>query len=202
MSKEREKRYRDFATVVYPDSDNTPDDWIERLEAKHVGCLISPLHDKDVNPDGTSKKPHFHVTLLTESPKPKQWAIDIFNEIGGVGCELVNSRRGMTRYLTHMDNPDKYQYSQDDVRILGGVDYFDIIRLASDKYALLMEIIDLILEKRYTNIIDIYRYAREFGLYDWQRVILDNTFIINSYCKSVRDRKIDVSSKYLKQEQK
>lgn len=184
------KRYRDFATVVYPDS--APENWIQILEEMHIQALISPLHDSDINPTGEKKKEHYHVQIMFEGPKSKEQAQEIFYKIGGVGCEIVNSRRGMARYLTHMDNPDKFQYSGEDVKILGGVDYWDIINLPSDKYALIADILDFVIDNKVSNIIDLFRYSRDMGLYDWYRVIVDNTFLFGQYCKAVRDRKIEI----------
>lgn len=52
---------RHFWYVVYPDS--APKDWIERLKSTGLAFCISPLHDKDTNPDGTKKKAHWHVIV-------------------------------------------------------------------------------------------------------------------------------------------
>lgn len=186
----RASRTRDYATVVYPES--APENWVEILTEQKIQALISPLHDKDKNPDNTDKKAHYHVHIMFEGPKTKDQAREIFEKIGGVGCEVVNSRRGMARYLTHEDNPDKFKYSKEDVVQLGGVDYFEIINLPSDKYALVGDILDFVIENRFTNIIDLFRYARDNGLYDWYRVILDNTYIFDVYTKAVRNRKLDI----------
>ena len=40
-----------------------------------------------------------------------------------MGAEPVNSLYSMTRYLTHMDNPEKAQYSSLDVLTFGGYEY-------------------------------------------------------------------------------
>lgn len=186
----RASRTRDYATVVYPES--APENWVEILTEQKIQALISPLHDKDKNPDNTDKKAHYHVHIMFEGPKTKDQAREIFEKIGGVGCEVVNSRRGMARYLTHEDNPDKFKYSKEDVVQLGGVDYFEIINLPSDKYALVGDILDFVIENRFTNIIDLFRYARDNGLYDWYRVIVDNTYIFDVYTKAVRNRKLDI----------
>lgn len=186
----RASRTRDYATVVYPES--APENWVDILTEQKIQALISPLHDKDKNPDNTDKKAHYHVHIMFEGPKTKDQAREIFEKIGGVGCEVVNSRRGMARYLTHEDNPDKFKYSKEDVVQLGGVDYFEIINLPSDKYALVGDILDFVIENRFTNIIDLFKYARENGLYDWYRVIVDNTYIFDVYTKAVRNRKIDI----------
>ena len=98
-------RTRNFATVVYPES--APDNWQEILSEQFVPAFISPLHDNDLNPTGEVKKPHYHVMIMFDSVKTREQAQDIFNLIGGVGCEIVQSLRGYARYLCHLDNPDK-----------------------------------------------------------------------------------------------
>ena len=44
-------RFRNFATVVYPES--APADWLTVLDSLHVPAFVSPLHDADVNADNT-----------------------------------------------------------------------------------------------------------------------------------------------------
>lgn len=47
-------RTRNFGTVVYPES--APENWQTILSELCIPCFISPLHDKDINPDGETKK--------------------------------------------------------------------------------------------------------------------------------------------------
>ena len=187
----RQSRFRDFSTMVYPES--APENWEDILRDEHIQALISPLHDNDINPTGEKKKPHYHVHIMFEGPKTKDAAIKIFDKIGGVGCEIVNSRRGMARYLTHKDNPEKAQYPDEEVVIMGGVDYWEIINLPSDKYALIGDILDFVIENRVSNIIDLFKYTRDIGAYDWYRIIIDNTYLFGSYCKAVKERKIEIT---------
>lgn len=49
-------RKRNWAFVAYPES--LPKNWQEILTQTGLPVAISPLHDKDVNPDKTVKKPH------------------------------------------------------------------------------------------------------------------------------------------------
>ena len=58
MSNNGSGRSRSYATVVYPES---APDFLERLNDLKVPCFVSPLHDKDINPTGEAKKPHYHV---------------------------------------------------------------------------------------------------------------------------------------------
>ena len=115
------KRTRNWATVVYPES--AGENWVDKLKALIVPALISPLHDKDTNADGTAKKNHYHVMVLFDGVKTQEQARDVFDEIAGVGAEPIKSVRAYARYLCHMDNPEKAQYDVSDVQTLGGVDY-------------------------------------------------------------------------------
>ena len=50
---------RNWAFVLYPES--APVDWRDLLQKTGLQCAVSPLHDRDLNPDGEPKKAHFHV---------------------------------------------------------------------------------------------------------------------------------------------
>lgn len=176
------KRYRTYATVVYPES--APENWMDILAESKIPCVISPLHDQDLNPGGEKKKPHHHVVLCYDSPKNEVDALMLFAQIGGVGCERVQSKRGYVRYLCHLDNPEKHQYSVDDVIAYGGVDFFDIIDLPTDRYKAIDEMMDF--ADMHENYLyrDLVRYARAYRR-DWFRVLCDSgTFVIKEYLKS------------------
>ena len=175
-------RTRNYATVVYPES--APEGWQDALAEMKIPALISPLHDEDVNPDGEIKKAHYHVMIMFEGVKTVEQAEEIFQKIGGVGCEVVQSIRGYARYLCHLDNPEKHQYSEDDVIALCGVDYFGCIGIPTDKYKAIREMIS------FCNANDIFSYhvlllyAQEERNY-WFRVLCDNgTYVLKEYLKS------------------
>lgn len=71
------KRYRNFATVVYPDS--APPNWLDILSEHKVPAFVSPLHDSDVNPTGENKKAHFHVMLMFDGVKTLVQAKEVFD---------------------------------------------------------------------------------------------------------------------------
>lgn len=50
------RRTRNWATVLYPSSDNTPTNWKEVLQEQLIPTFISPLHDRDYNGTGELKK--------------------------------------------------------------------------------------------------------------------------------------------------
>lgn len=79
-------------------------------------------HDKDViaNDDGTTepKKVHTHVVINTSSPMRMKGARDLFANVDGQQNTLatpfdVQYLSANVRYLCHLDNPEKYQYSID-----------------------------------------------------------------------------------------
>lgn len=175
-------RTRNYATVVYPES--APVDWIDILQKHMIPCIISPLHDKDINPGGESKKPHHHVLLLFDGVKTVDQAKEVFQSIGGVGCERVNSIRGYARYLCHLDNPEKHQYSVNDVRCLCGADFISVISLPSDKYIAIADMLEFCKNNEIYAFSDLVDYARE-NRQDWFVTLCDNgTYIVKEYLKS------------------
>lgn len=180
--KSTKTRTRNFACVVYPES--APDNWQDILSDQFVPAFISPLHNKDLNPTGEVKKEHFHVMIMFDSVKTCEQAKVIFDLIGGVGCEVVNSTRGYARYLCHLDNPEKAQYNIDDVRCLSGADYANVISLVTDKYKAIGEMIDFCQANNIFSYASLLEYCR-LERFDWFRVLCDNgTVVIKEYLKS------------------
>jgi hypothetical protein len=180
--KSTNRRFRNFATVVYPDS--APENWISILEDKFIPSFISPIHDMDVNPDGEIKKSHYHVILIFEGKKSEDQAIEIFKSIHGVGCEVVQSIRGYARYLCHLDNPEKHQYSPEAVRSLCGADYNGVIGLVIDKYKAIKEMIEFIKLNNILSYSELLDYCSN-DKFEWFRVLCDNgTVVIKEYLKS------------------
>ncbi len=176
------KRTRNWVTVVYPES--APNDWIITLKEQCVPALISPLHNLDVNSDGTPKKEHYHVMILFDGVKTKEQAKEVFDTIGGVGIEAVKSVRAYARYLCHLDNPEKAQYSINDVIECAGVDYYTMINLASDKYSAIGEMIEFTLNNGIDSYAQLLLYAKN-NREDWFRVLCDNgTVTIVQFLKS------------------
>lgn len=176
------RRYRNFASVVYPDS--APENWQEILAEHFVPAFISPLHDLDTNPDGEIKKPHWHVMLVFDGKKSTDQAQEVFSSISGVGCEVVQSIRGYARYLCHLDNPEKHQYPPEAVRALCGADYVSVIGLVIDKYKAIREMIEFVRANNIYSYSELLDYCSQ-ERFDWFRVLCDNgTVVIKEYLKS------------------
>lgn len=175
-------RTRNYATVVYPDS--APDNWREILAESHIPMFISPLHDKDTRPDGEPKKPHWHVMLMYDNTKTKEQAEAFFKTINGVGCEVINSIRGYSRYLCHLDEHDKHQYRIEDVTALSGADYMHAIGTIADKAKAIREIIQYIEENDITCFSDLACYA-SINRSDWFDCLINSgAYFVKEYIKS------------------
>ena len=66
------QRTRNWTAVVYPD--DVAADWVEKIDG--VKWVQSPLHDQDLNPDGSHKKSHFHILLMFSAVKTFQQVFD------------------------------------------------------------------------------------------------------------------------------
>ncbi len=181
-NKKETERNRNFATIVYPDS--APENWRDIIARQCVPCFISPLHDKDKNPTGEPKKPHYHVLYMFDGKKSKKQVEALISQYKGVGCEVVQSARGMARYLCHLDNPEKVRYKEEDVTNIGGTNYLSVIGTSADKYRSIDEMCDFC--DRY-NISSFYLLSRYAAAHrpDWSRILKDtSTIYMKEWLKS------------------
>ena len=170
-SMEKVIRTRNFATVVYPES--APENWIDLLKRQCVPAFISPLHNEDRNAAGSKKKEHFHILFCFDNVKTLAQAQEMVEIVNGVGVEVVKSLRGYARYLCHLDNPEKAQYSVNDVISCAGADYFSVINLASNKYEAIAEMIDYCIKEDISSYAKLLYFSKE-ERQDWFRVLCDN----------------------------
>lgn len=144
---------RNWAFVLYPES--APVDWVEQLKQGGLKCAISPLHDKDVNPDKTPKKAHYHVIVCYEGPTTYNNVKRLTESLNQPIPQPLEQVRGYYRYLTHEDNPEKFQYSKADIQTINGFDIREYVELTrTDVIRLMKEVQQFIRDN------DITEYAR------------------------------------------
>lgn len=182
-TKQPYKRGRNWTIIVYPDS--APDNWEDLVKQDPVA--ISPLHDKDVTAEGEVKKPHYHVVLSYKGNKSFEQIDEIARLLHAPIPERVNSLTGTVRYLTHMDDPNKYQYDSSDIRVYGGFDLESILALSTgDKRQMLREMIDFINEHEIVHLVDFTNYClSENAPAGWFEILTErNTLFLKEYIKS------------------
>lgn len=172
---------------MYPES--LPDNWEELLRDLKTDIIISPLHDLDVNPDGERKKPHYHVILKFSSNKSYTQVTELLKPFNCPSPEKVASMKGQVRYFIHADNPEKAQYRQQDIKIIGSVDLAQYFKLTEDdRHSHIADMIDFIDEQGVTEFNQLLRYARRERRDDWFPLLCDNSaYVIDKYICSVRN---------------
>lgn len=175
--------------MVYPES--APKNWRDVLNATHMRWIESPLHDKDVNPDGTKKKPHWHIMLSADGPITEKRINQIIEPLNGPIPQKVGSSIGMVRYFIHLDNPEKYQYPMDEIKGHNGADvgsYFQLTQ--TSRLNIMKDIIKFIYDNNVDNFSDFLMYCiSEKGNDDWFEVAIDrNTLAINKMIDGIWQR--------------
>lgn len=168
----RIEKGRTWAGVAYPESVEL--NWLDVLDETHLDILVSPLHDKDVNPDGTVKKPHWHILVMWDNPTTKANAERLFEEIGAVMDPLkVESVAGYARYLLHLDNPEKHQYPRNELKVLGSCDYEDLIQKTQTRRRDLKTLLRFIRYNNITSLSVLFDYIDKNGLDNWLSLLVD-----------------------------
>lgn len=71
-------------------------------------------HNKDQTEQGELIDPHTHFILEYETPRKLSTVGNLLN-VATNFIELGQSKKALLRYLTHKDDPEKFQYSDDEV---------------------------------------------------------------------------------------
>lgn len=176
---------RNWAFVLYPES--APVDWIEQLKQGGLKCVISPLHDKDVNPDKTPKKPHYHVIVCYEGPTTYNNVKRLTESLNQPIPQPLEQVRGYYRYLTHEDNPEKFQYSKADIQTINGFNIREYVELTrTDIIRLKKEVMHFIRDNditEYARLMDILQDGGE-ATADMFEVASNHTLFYRAYLTS------------------
>lgn len=184
---DKKVKKRHWAFVAYPES--LPADWVDQLKQSGLKVAISPLHDRDIDPTGDPKKPHYHVIVSYDGPTT-------FGNVEGLTKRLnqpipqpLEQVRGYYRYLTHEDNPDKAQYEKADIRTLNGFNILDFVELTKSEVTKYIREI-----RRFICDNDITEYAALLDILDdgasippeWFEVAVTHTLLFTGYLRSRR----------------
>lgn len=175
-----EVKSRHWLFIIYLDS--APSNVFEQLENTGLAFAVSPYHDKDVNPSGGQKKPHFHVIISynnTTTYKSIKGLRDITKGPYPLPCKSVG---GAYAYFTHKHNPEKYPYDASEIKRYNG---WEKVLEASDVSHIMKELTKLIL------LDDVQEYAElvaETMLMDgdYQQVVMSHTHYFDRLCASYR----------------
>ena len=185
MSKNKDQRARTWTSVVYPES--APENWREILDGYHVPWVESPLHDKDVNPDGEVKKAHWHIILFFDGKKSFEQVKEITDALNAPIPQKTANPKGLVRYLIHMDNPEKYQYKREEIVCHCGAEIDEYFALSSSSRRVVFgEMVDFIMDSEIDNYADFLLYCRKHSEDEWFDIAVNhNTLAINKLLDAI-----------------
>lgn len=183
------KRY--WAFVLYPES--APENWKEILQQTGLSICVSPLHDKDINPTGEPKKAHYHIILCYSGPttfKCVKSITDSLNQPIPIALEQV---RGYFRYLTHKDNPEKYQYNEKDITTINDfdIDNYNDLSVSQIK-TIMVDIQKIIRDHDILEYCDLLDFLLDSELFSYLDVAQNHTILFNTYITSLRNKKKNI----------
>lgn len=181
-------RTRNWTVVVYPDS--APEDWREYMDGLQIEWVESPLHNCDTNATGEVKKPHWHLLLMFGGVKTYEQVLEVIEPLNCPAPQKCLSAKGCVRYMAHLDNPEKFQYSVSDIKAHGGVDIAELLRpSSSERYALIREMCEYVRTNGITEFQDLMDYAMSERFDEWFPILCDSSaYVIGQYIKSQRHR--------------
>lgn len=184
------QRTRNWTCVVYPTEGNppAPADWRDIIDQEHIEWIESPLHDKDTNADGTPKRAHKHVLLMFETMKTFEQVKEITDKLNAPIPQKCNGTKGLVRYMAHLDNPEKAQYSKSEIIPHGGADVAQFLEIsASMRYDIVAQMMDFCEENGIIEMRDLLRYARREKRDEWFPLLCDNSaYIMDTFLRSCR----------------
>lgn len=178
---------RNWAFVLYPES--APENWKELLQLTGLQCAISPLHNKDIDPTGEVKKEHYHIILCYSGPTSYNVVKGLTDSLNQPIPQALEQIRGYYRYLTHKDNPDKYQYDEKDIEPLNGFNIYDFIELTKSEVGEIKRMLHCLIRKEnfveYADLLDYLLDNEMFSEYD---VASNNTLFFDKLLTSRRHK--------------
>jgi hypothetical protein len=182
------KRAVSWSFIVYPES--APKNWRDIIDDEHIAWIESPLHDKDIDGDGEVKKPHWHILVMYDSLKSFEQVQELTNKVCAPIPQRTASARGLVRYMIHLDNPEKHQYSRSEIIAHGGADIADLLKpTSSSRYQLIAEMQEYIITNGITEFCDLSVYAAVNRPDDWFPLLCDNSaYYMGQVIKSMRHK--------------
>lgn len=211
MAAKEQDKGRYWALVVYPSKEeleeknpdckydgsqgygSAPNNWIQLLQDQGLPVAISPLHDQDIEPDGSVKKPHYHVIVCYANNTTFNAVVKTYTSpLNAPIPKCLASVRGMYRYHCHLDNPEKYQYPDDQRVFLNGFDIAEYVELTrAEETEIIERIRGYIIDNHIYEYCDLVDMLASEGMMQEYAYSVRSTFLWNTYLKSRHYKKMN-----------
>lgn len=189
------RRTRNWLVIFYPE--DLPEDWTSLVDGLHFKWIQSPLHDKDVNADGTPKKAHYHTLFMFDAVKTQGQVESMLKELFGesetgsiIGIpapQMATDRCASVRYMAHMDHPDKAPYEPKEIVGHNGADPADILRYsATETREMIIAMEEYIEQKGIIELCD-FSAAIRYEYPEWHTIVATKmTMYFSAFIRSRR----------------
>lgn len=183
---------RNWAFILYPES--APENWLDVLRETGLPCAISPLHDKDIDPNNEPKKAHYHIILSYAGPTSLNVIKNITDKLNAPMPQALEQIRGYYRYFTHKDNADKYQYDEKEIHTINGFDISNFIELSKSEISQIkIKLQNLIRENNIVEYSDLMDYLLDSQLTSEYDVASNHTYFFDKYISSKRNKALKIN---------
>ena len=131
-------------------------------------------------------------------------SVSVFaSDVDGSSSDPVDDPATSSPQITDSEeitlNPDKFQYSIDDIKAHGGIDVRDLLKPTSaERYSIISEIIEYVKDSDITEFFELMDYSRQYKFDTWFPVLCDSgSFVVNTYIKSNRERVRQAKQDYI-----
>lgn len=178
---------RHWGAILYPES--LPADWKDILRRSGLPVAISPLHNKDYNPDGSKKKEHYHIIISYDGPTTLNNVKNITEALHAPNPQGLDSVRGAYRYFGHLDNPEKAQYSADEIVTINGFNILDFAELTrTEVTTIIRRLQQLTRDLDLVELADLADYLEMNDMMPEYDVLTSHTYFIEKYISSRRNK--------------
>ena len=110
---------------------------------------------------------------------------------GDCKASKCSNPKGMVRYFTHMDNPEKYQYNKSEIQVIGQYDIEPFFKSTTgEERAIRREIMQFIVDNDIREFADLAEYCLIHNEV-WDDYLAKSTYYIKEYVASRRYRARD-----------
>lgn len=145
-------RFYSFRIVTYA----TPDEFQPLLDFSTKYEYI--LHDKDLDDSGVLKIPHYHINVVLPVWKSVKAVCSFVKSTQNTFAIPMDDKRKAHEYLTHSNDPDKFQYSVADIVTSSQKQFFKDDNASADMEDFLTVLLDNSLTYRERA----YRLGRDY----------------------------------------
>lgn len=180
------KRVKNVTFVLYPENGfelATLTDYINRTGYR---AAISPLHSADEQ----DIKPHYHVVIALSSPRDLSALSGEFGAVCSGKCTQlfnVGSLSSITRYLTHMDNPEKEQFNENP-RIFNGYEYNRLIfkKMTEADVSNVVYLLSRYMQDGVTSFAELILQANANAQFEFVEYCISHSYAINAFITSYK----------------